>query len=80
MTVTVRSGTTGSSISVIQGSQSSSSVVVKKAGSLTIESLQNVVSTDVQDGYTLVYDADTDKWVAQQIEAGAIGAVDGGTY
>lgn len=80
MTVTVRSTTGGRSVSVTQGSQSVGSVVVKRADNLTVEGLTNVVSTDLQDGYTLVYDADTDKWIAQQLEAGAIGAVDGGTY
>lgn len=80
MTVTVRTFTTGRSISVSQGSQSVGSVVVKRADNLTLEGLTNVVSTDLQDGYTLVYDSITDKWVAQPVEAGAIVAVDGGTY
>lgn len=77
MSVTVRTGTTNS-ISVSQGSQSTGSIVVKKADSLTVQSLSNVVSTDLQDGYTLVYDSETKKWIAQQIPS--VGAVDGGTY
>lgn len=79
MSITVRTGT-ASSISVAQGSQSAASVVIKKADNLTVQGLSNVVSTDLQDGYTLVYDAGTNKWVAQQIPAGAVSAVDGGTY
>lgn len=67
-------------IRVVQGAQSTGAVVVKKSGDLTIQSLSNVVSTDLQDGYTLVYDSDTKKWVAQQISATTIAAVDGGTY
>lgn len=80
MTVTVRTSTNGRAISVSQGSQSVGAVVVKRADNLTVEGLTNVVSTNLQDGFTLVYDSTTDKWIAQQIDAGAIGAVDGGTY
>ena len=29
---------------------------------------------------TLVYDSATNKWITQQIDAGSIGIVDGGTY
>lgn len=67
-------------ITVVQGSQPTGSVVIKKAENLTVQSLSNVVSTDLQDGYTLVYDSETKKWIAQQIPAGSVGAVDGGTY
>lgn len=67
-------------ITVVQGTQSTGSVVVKKADNLTVQGLSNVVSTDLQDGYTLVYDSETKKWIAQQIPAGAVSAVDGGTY
>lgn len=79
MSVTVRTGTTNS-ISVSQGSQTTSSVVVKKADNLTVQGLSNVVATDLQDGYTLVYDSETKKWVTQQIPASAVQSVDGGTY
>lgn len=79
MTVVVRTNPS-SSITVNQGSQNSGSIVVKKGGSLTVESLQNVVSTDLQDGYTLVYDADTDKWITQTIDVAGIAGFDGGTY
>lgn len=67
-------------ISVSQGSQSASSVVIKKADNLTVQGLSNVVSTDLQDGYTLVYDSETNKWVTQPISGGNISSVDGGTY
>lgn len=79
MSVVIRTNT-GSPITVSQGSQSQSAVVVKKGNELTVQGLKNVVSTDLQDGYTLVYDSTTEKWVTQQIEAGAIASVDGGTY
>lgn len=79
MTVTVRTGSS-SAISVVQGSQSSSAVVVKKPGALNLESLQNVNSSNLQDGYTLVYDSETGKWVAQQVNGDTISVVSGGTY
>ena len=66
---------------VNQGAQTSSSVVVKRGGDITLQSLKNVNTTDLQDGYTLVYDSVTGKWVSQSIsEAVTINTVDGGTY
>lgn len=79
MTVVVRTTPTNS-ISVSQGVQGTSSVVVKKGGDLTLQGLSNVVSTDLQDGYTLVYDSETKKWVTQQFSGNVISSVDGGTY
>jgi hypothetical protein len=67
-------------ITVVQGSQSTGSVVVKKADNLTLQGLTNVVSTDLQDGYTLVYDSETKKWITQPVSGGSIASVDGGTY
>ena len=52
---------------------------LKKSTGSTLQSLSNVVTTDLQDGYTLIYDTATNKWVAQPISAG-VAAVDGGTY
>jgi hypothetical protein len=69
-----------STIRVVQGNQPTASVVVKRAGEVTLQGLSNVVSTDLQDGYTLVYDAATNKWVTQQISGDVIATVDGGTY
>lgn len=79
MAVTVRSGT-GNRVSVAQGGQTSASVVVKRATDVTLQSLNNVVATDLQDGYTLVYDVDLNKWVAQPLGNVTINAVDGGTF
>lgn len=72
------SGSSGSSISAAGGA-SSAALVVKKSGDLTIQGLSNVVSTDLQDGYTLVFDSDLNKWVTQAITAVAT-SLDGGTY
>lgn len=79
MTVTVRTKTTNN-IAVTQGSQTTGAVVVKRGGDITLQSLSNVVSTDLQDGYTLVYDSQLNKWVTQLVSGDAIQSVDGGTY
>lgn len=68
------------SIAVTQGSQVSGGIVVKKAGALTVQSLSNVDTTDLQDGYTLVYDSTTNLWISQPIDIGIALSVDGGTY
>ena len=79
MSVTVRTNPI-TAISVNQGSQVTGAVTIKKGGELTLQSLNNVVSTDLQDGYTLVYDSVTNKWITQQIDGAVIASVDGGTY
>jgi hypothetical protein len=79
MSVTVKT-TNSNRVSVVQGSQTSASVVIKRADNLTIQGLSNVQSTDLQDGYTLVFDAATNNWVTQQITGDVISTVDGGTY
>lgn len=79
MTVTVRSPSS-TRISVSQGGQTPASIVVKRADNLTIQSLANVDSTDLQDGYTLIYDTDTNKWVAQPLGNVTLTTVDGGTF
>lgn len=79
MSITVTS-TNNNRVSVVQGNQAGASVVVKRADNLTVQGLSNVQSTDLQDGYTLVYDSATNKWVTQQISGAVIDAVDGGTY
>lgn len=66
-------------IRVIQGGQSTGAVVVKKAPDLTVQGLKNVDSRELLDGYTLIYDADTQKFVTSPVTAVAA-AIDGGTY
>lgn len=79
MTVTVRSGSR-SSIAVGQGGQSQAAIVVKRAADVTIQTLNDVNSTDLADGYTLVYDEDTGKFVTQPLGNVTLNFVDGGTY
>lgn len=79
MSVKIRTNNPAS-IAVQQGAQSTSSVVVKRPGDLTLQSLKNVVTTDLGDGYTLVYDADTNQWISQPVDSLTLGAVDGGYY
>lgn len=46
---------------------------------VNLEELNNIDTTDLQDGYTLVYDGATETWVTQQIE-GIGGILDGGSF
>ena len=78
MAVTVRKNT-NTGISVAQGAGAVGSITVNKSTGGTLQSLSNVVTTDLQDGYTLIYDTTTSKWVAQPISAG-VASVDGGIY
>ena len=78
MAVTVsKNNNTG--ISVALGASAAGSITVNKSTGGTLQSLSNVVTTDLQDGYTLIYDTSTSKWVAQPVSAG-VASVDGGTY
>lgn len=80
MTITVQT-TSRPNISVVQGSQGSgSAVIIKKTGDLTVQGLSNVVSTDLQDGYTLIYDSDTNKFITQNVGNITLTSVDGGIY
>jgi len=78
MAITVRP-TTNSGISVSQGSGAVGSITINKSTGGTLQSLSNVVTNDLQNGYTLIYDISTNKWVSQPISAAAT-ALDGGIY
>jgi hypothetical protein len=67
------------SISVAQGAVAVGSITVTKSTGGKLQSLTDVVTTNLQDGYTIVYNTSTNKWVAQPLSASAI-TVDGGTY
>jgi len=79
MVVTVR---TTNNISVNQGSRATGSITVTKSTGGKLQSLADVNTTDLQDGYTIIYDTTTNKWVSQPISAGVVSvtSVDGGTY
>ena len=78
MAITVRP-TTNSGLSVSQGSGAVGSITINKSTGGTLQSLSNVVTNDLQNGYTLIYDITTNKWVSQPISAAAA-ALDGGIY
>jgi len=80
--VVVRRNNTNRIIVNNQGTQDSAAVVVRKTTgeSITLNSLKNVDTTDLQDGYTLVYDTETNTWVSQYINLTNVGNLDGGTY
>lgn len=48
-----------------------------EGGVSRLDELEDVVEEDPQDGDTLIYDADTDKYVVQPIK---VSEVDGGTF
>lgn len=77
MTVVVNQRNTSKTI-LTPSNQGSTSLVIRKSGG-TLQSLSNVDSTDLEDGYTLLYDAETNTWVASPLTAGVV-AVDGGSY
>lgn len=53
----------------------------KRVTSAKVEQLANVDSTGLEDGYTLVYDEASGKWVARELSAEvSIVNLDGGTY
>lgn len=47
---------------------------------VNLEELKNVDSDDLEDGYTLVYDAATNTWITQAVSGANVGNIDGGTY
>ena len=69
----------GSSLSVNQGGTAPSNLIIRKSTGGTLNSLGDVNTAFVQDGFTLIYDSDTNKWITQSV-ASAILSVDGGRY
>ena len=78
MAVTVKTNT-NTGISVAQGAGAVGSITVNKSTGGKLQSLSDVVTTDLQDGYTIIYDVTTNKWIAQPVSA-SVGTVDGGVY
>jgi hypothetical protein len=54
--------------------------VVSKKTVTKIENLQDIDASDVQDGYTLIFNAVTRKWEAAPAEEITLGIIDGGTF
>lgn len=54
----------------------------QRVTSASLQQLTNVdTSAGLEDGYTLVYDEDTGKWVAQELSSSvSLASLDGGTY
>jgi len=53
----------------------------KRVTSAKVEQLANVDSTTLEDGYTLMYDEASGKWVGQAISSSIqLDNLDGGTY
>lgn len=67
-----------STVRVVQGS-SASTVYNKRPADVTIGGA-GFNTANLQNGFTLVYDATTNKWVAQPAVTGNITTLDGGTF
>ena len=77
--VSIGSPVNSSTLALNQGGASPSSLIVRKSTGGTLTSLGDVNTSSVQDGFTLVYDSDTNKWVAQAVASAAV-SIDGGRY
>jgi len=66
-------------IAISQGSRSTGSITVNKSTGGKLQSLSDVVTSDLQNGYSIVYNESINKWVAQPVAA-AVGVIDGGVY
>ena len=66
-------------VTLTPSNSGSTAITIKKSTGGTIQSLSNVDSSNLEDGYTIIYDSETSKWVAAPITAG-VAAVDGGSY
>lgn len=69
-----------STLAAAAGSQTTASIVVKRASDITIRTISDVDSTDLQDGYSLIFDDDLGKFKTQPIANITLIALDGGTY
>lgn len=78
-TVRVISGQSSSSIS-IAAQKPAAVIAIRKGGEISLQSLKNVVTTDLENGDTLVYDSESGNWIAQPVTIATIENVDGGTY
>lgn len=81
MALTVRTNTTSAALTAktTAAPRINSTVSRIDFDLVNIEELNNVDITEgLGDGYTLVYDVNTQKWIAQLTEG--IGNIDGGTY
>lgn len=55
--------------------------IVSKKQATAVQTLSDVDATDLQDGYTLIYNSETKKWEAVNPASTVIlDAIDGGTY
>tara|TARA_R110000868_G_scaffold12505_11_gene59763 strand:+ start:921 stop:1166 length:246 start_codon:yes stop_codon:yes gene_type:complete len=81
MAVTVKTNT-NRGITVAQGAGATGSITVTKSTGGKLQSLADVNTTNLEDGYTIIYDTTTNKWVSQAITLGTVSVtnVDGGTY
>lgn len=80
MAINVSVGSQNSTkVSVGTSNSINTSIVSKKA--VTLEALSDVVTENLQDGWTLAYNQETGKWEAvNPAQDLNLGIIDGGTY
>lgn len=73
--------TTYRTVATAQGAQQQASIVIKQPlpGETLLQNLKNVNATNIQDGYTLVWDAGANEFVTQPVQID-VATIDGGTY
>lgn len=78
-TIAVNSTASESTVIPSKANNPPANILVKKAQEMVLQSITNINSDNLQDGYTLIYDAETGEFVFSPITA-AVVTVDGGTY
>lgn len=78
MAITVRANT-GLGVSVQQGAGAVGSITVNKSTGGKLQSLSDVVTSGLQNGYSIVYNESLNKWVAQPVSIADL-SIDGGIY
>ena len=78
-TIAVNSTASDTAVIASKANNPPANSLVKKAQEMALQSITNINSDNLQDGYTLIYDAATGEFVFSPITA-AVVTVDGGTY
>ncbi len=78
-TIAVNSTSSDTAVLASKANNPPANILVKKAQDIILQSITNINSDNLQDGYTLIYDAATGEFVFSPITA-AVVTVDGGTY
>ena len=78
-TIAVNSTASDTAVIASKANNPPANILVKKAQEIVLQSITNINSDNLQDGYTLIYDSATGEFVFSPITA-AVVTVDCGTY